>query len=195
MIDHPTALIIGQGEMPVQCARLLKRAGYFIACVHSPDEPLKRWAAENDVAWDNWQDFRAWASGLHYHYLFSIINFRILPPEVYERPVMAINYHDAPLPRYAGSHAIKWALHNREKEHGVTWHVITRKVDAGDILKQRKFAISETDDEASVAQKCYLAGMRSFAELIQDLKVDSIQRAPQDLSQRTFYAASAIPAL
>ena len=36
-----------------------------------------------------------------------------------------INFHDGPLPRYAGLYVTAWALMNRETSHGVTWHVET----------------------------------------------------------------------
>ena len=45
----------------------------------------------------------------------------------------AINFHDGPLPRYAGLNAPVWAILNREPAHGVTWHLIEGGIDEGDI--------------------------------------------------------------
>lgn len=195
MNEPPIAVVIGQGPMPVRCAEILKRAGFTIALVHSPDEPLQQWALDNQVPHEPWPEFKTRASAMDDHYLFSVTNFRILPPAVYERPLLGINYHDAPLPRYAGSHAVRWALHNGEREHGITWHVVTNEVDAGDILKQRLFAIDPKDNEHTLHQKCYLSGMRAFKELVAELKAGTWTRTPQDLSLRTYYAAAQVPPL
>lgn len=69
--------------------------------------------------------------------IFSIVNRHLIPNELIALPQhLAINYHEAPLPNYAGVHATSWAIMNREVKHGITWHVMTERVDAGDILKQ-----------------------------------------------------------
>ena len=49
---------------------------------------------------------------------------------------LAINFHDALLPRYAGLNAPAWALLAGESTHGVTWHEMTPQVDAGRIVRQ-----------------------------------------------------------
>ena len=36
----------------------------------------------------------------------------------------AVNFHDGPLPAYAGLNAPVWAILNREATHGITWHLI-----------------------------------------------------------------------
>ena len=42
-------------------------------------------------------------AGEPFDYLFSVVNMGLLAPEVLALPRrMAINYHDGPLPRYAG---------------------------------------------------------------------------------------------
>jgi len=189
-IEGPVALLIGQGEMPVQCAKMLVRHGFDIAGVHSPDAPLRAWAERNNNpnSFESFEHFRHWGETILYDYLFSVVNFNILQPPLFGRALRAaINYHDAPLPRYAGSNATEWALYNGEKEHGITWHIIGEQVDAGDILKQRTFPIDPGETKASLDRKCYLYAMRAFDELLRDLKVDRIERTPQDLSRRTFY--------
>ena len=71
-------------------------------------------------------------AGEPFDYLFSVVNMGLLAPEVLALPRrMAINYHDGPLPRYAGAHATSWAILRGERAHGVTWHEMTALVDAG----------------------------------------------------------------
>ena len=194
--NEPVVFIIGSGEMPVQCANLLLNAGFNIAGIHSPDTPLQAWAdgQEFTTFFTDFSRFRSAVETMPYDFLFSVVNFRILPSSLVESPrVLAINYHDAPLPRYAGSHATAWALHNREPNHGVTWHVISEKVDAGDILKQITFPLSGKETLEQLNQRCYLSAMRAFRALLPELKAQTFTRTPQDLAQRTFYARSSYP--
>ena len=44
---------------------------------------------------------------------------------------LAVNFHDGPLPRYAGLNVTSWAILGRETTHGVTWHEMTARPDAG----------------------------------------------------------------
>jgi methionyl-tRNA formyltransferase len=177
-VDGPVCLLIGSGEMPVQAA-------------HSPDAPLRQWAeVHNPAAW--FQDFalfKTWGETIAYDYLFSVRNLRILPSSLITFPqLFAVNFHDAPLPKYAGSHACAWALKNGEQTHGISWHVMTEEVDGGDLLKQVTFPIAAGTSLGSLQQRCYLAAMRSFRELLTELKTETYTRTPQDLSQRTYYA-------
>jgi hypothetical protein len=194
--NEPVVALIGQGKMPVQCAELLARNGFDVGTVHSPDEGLRDWSAKHSHAiyYQDFADFELWCKTFPYDYLFSVVNFRLLKPELL-RTVrgLAINYHDGPLPRYAGSHATGWALHNGEREHGITWHVIEERVDSGDMLKQVMFRIAPEETHQTLDLKCKLAAMRAFQELLNELKAGTYTRAPQDLSRRTFYRRSELP--
>jgi methionyl-tRNA formyltransferase len=187
--NQPVVLLIGSHEMAVQCAKTLLENGFDIAGIHSPDAPLREWAAANNQLFlDPFEEFRQWAESIAFDYLFSVVNFRILPASMLRAArCLAINYHDAPLPKYAGTHSCRWALHNREATHGITWHVMTDHVDGGDILRQATFPIAADDTLQRLHQKCYLSAMQTFAVLLADLKTDSFTRVPQDLSQRTYY--------
>ena len=123
-----------------------------------------------------------------FDHLFSIVNESILRDAVLNLPTgLAINYHDAPLPRYAGTHATSWALMNGETVHGVTWHLISETVDAGDILEQEEVKIDPEDTAFSLNLKCYEAALRSFGRLLQCLSNGNVVRRKQDLQKRTFF--------
>jgi len=191
----PVVLLIGSREMPVQCADLLIAHGCDIAATHSPDEPLREWAlAHQQLHIADFEEFREWGEMIGCDYLFSVVNFRILPTSLIQSPaVFAINYHDSLLPKYAGSHACAWALHNRETFHGVSWHVMTDKVDGGDLLAQASFPIESDDTVARLHHKCRLAGLAAFRALLHDLKAGTFTRTPQDFAHRTFYRRCARP--
>ena len=129
-----------------------------------------------------------------FDYLFSIVNGTIIPESVLNLPQkLAINYHDGPLPRYAGMYATSWAILHGEREHGVTWHVMTAVVDAGDILQQVAVPIAPDETALTLNVKCYDAAIASFAELVRQLADGTVVRQPQDLSERTYFGLGKRP--
>jgi amino acid adenylation domain-containing protein len=123
-----------------------------------------------------------------FDYLFSVNNETILSEEVLSLPNrLAINYHDALLPSYAGNYATSWAIMRGEAVHGVTWHVMSSQVDAGDILKQRQVHITAGETAFTLNAKCYEAAILSFEELVNDISRGEIKATAQDLKDRTFF--------
>lgn len=64
-----------------------------------------------------------------------------------------INVHPSLLPQYKGLDTHKRVLAAGDPEHGTTFHWVTAELDAGPIIFQRRFAITEDDDENSLKQK------------------------------------------
>lgn len=56
-----------------------------------------------------------------------------------------INFHPSLLPKYRGPTPVNWAIINGETETGVTAHYMEEEFDKGDIIFQRKLAISNDD--------------------------------------------------
>ncbi len=175
------SVLIGSESLLIQCAQVLEQAGHQIAAVVSTRPAIKRWAAEKGIR------VMADAKGLlaaqdlrPIDYLFSITNLSVLPDEVIALPSKAaINFHDGPLPQYAGLNTPVWALLNGEGQHGITWHLMTAKVDEGDILVQRRFDLSEGETALTLNTKCFEAGMESFEELVKGLADGSLNPQPQ----------------
>ena len=190
------SIFVGQGTLPVLCAGALTNLGEPILAVSSPDEPLKRWAADRGIRHiAKMSDVTAFARVTPIDYLFSIVNYRIVPRELLQIPLrLAINYHDGPLPRYGGVRATTWAIMNGETEHGITWHVMTEQIDGGDILKQHNFPIAAADTAHRLNQKCYYTAFAAFCELAKELMDGTEKRLPQDLSQRTYFGLKKAPA-
>ncbi len=184
-----SCIIIGCGTLPINCAEILLRAGHEIKGIATSDPKLQRWAVNNGIS-----SFDPGAGLVDqiqepFDHLFSIVNEYILRPEILALARgSAINYHDAPLPRYAGTHATSWALLNGEKTHGITWHLITDRVDAGDILKQRHIDVVDSDTAFSLNTKCYEAAIEAFGELVDDLSEGTLTSRRQNLEERTFFA-------
>ncbi|MGH9941020.1 MAG: amino acid adenylation domain-containing protein [Pyrinomonadaceae bacterium] len=185
-----TCFIIGESTLVTHCANILLHQGHKICGIVSADKLVNHWAQERGISHiEPTDDLRRFFSQEPFDYLFSIVNAYILPKEILEIPrKFAINYHDAPLPRYGGTHVTSWALMNRETSHGVTWHVVSDLVDAGDILKQRCFEIVDDESAFTLNVKCYEAAIHSFAELVADLSYERVSPRKQNLDERTFFS-------
>lgn len=181
-------MIVGGTSLPIRCAEMIRAAGHEVLTFVTADPDVCSFAREEGI--------RTIDPGLDlsreltepFDHLFSIVNETILRDDVLDLPRgLAINYHDAPLPRYAGTHATSWALMNGETVHGVTWHLISETVDAGDILEQDDVKIDPEDTAFSLNLKCYEAALRSFDRLLQSLSNGNVVRRKQDLQKRTFF--------
>jgi natural product biosynthesis luciferase-like monooxygenase protein len=182
-------VLIGSESLLLQCAQTLEQAGHQIAAVVSTRASVKRWAAERGVrvlpdtaALLATQDLRP------FDYLFSITNLSVLSHEVIALPTRAaINFHDGPLPEYAGLNTPVWALLNNEAQHGITWHVMTDKVDEGDILTQRRFDLAAGETALTLNTKCFEAGIAGFEELVAGLGDGTLQGRPQSSAPHKYY--------
>ena len=181
--------IITDSTLGIQCAEHLLQKKHKIYGVLSQNPLVSAWCKNHDIPLiDSLQTFEALAIQKNFDYLFSIVNPKILSSKILSSSQkLAINYHDAPLPRYAGTHATSWAILNQEKTHGVTWHRMEPKVDAGDILKQEIIPIDKGETALSLNIKCYLIAIKTFKALCDDLSQGTVLRVPQDLTKRTFF--------
>ena len=135
--------IINETSLGLVCAKTLLKRGHRIYALCTNHQDTIRWAHENDITiLSSLDELYKISCTKKFDYLFSIVNSKILSKELLDQPkYSAINYHDSTLPKYAGSHSTSWALLNREKTHGITWHKIDQEVDTGDILRQVTFPL------------------------------------------------------
>lgn len=186
--------LIGKTSLLTQAADELRARGHEAAGVVSPDARVALWARNASIPrYDSAEAMRA-ALG-RVDYLLSISNDDILSPAVLAWPAgLAINYHDGPLPRYAGIHATSWALMAGETEHAATWHVMTNRVDAGDILAQEPFPIAPDDTAFSLNAKSFEAAQRAFKSVLDGIESGTVTRCAQDDARRTFFGRHRRPA-
>ena len=196
MTNSWRCVLVGSESLLIQCGQTLEQAGHHIVAVVSTAAPIKRWAAERGIrvlespqAMLSSQDLRP------FDYLFSITNLSVLPAEVIALPTRAaINFHDGPLPAYAGLNTPIWAMLNGETEHGITWHLMTQQVDQGAILAQRRLPLSPNETALTLNTKCFEAGMESFEPLVRGLADGSLQPQPQPGPIQHYYGRKDRPA-
>jgi len=184
-----SCVLVGKGNLLIQCGQLLRSSGLSIAGVISNDPLVVRWATEHQIPTIGYSDSMTFLEGRPIDYLFSIYNLRILPVELLRLPrIAAINYHDGPLPRYAGLHAPSWALFNGEKSHGITWHLMDEAIDTGAIVTQRMFEVAAGETALTLNLKCSEAALSAFSKLLPDLARGFCHATPQDHGCRTYYS-------
>ncbi|MDP4177197.1 MAG: formyltransferase family protein [Bacillota bacterium] len=188
--DHSlSCYIIGNGFHAVKCGNILIEKKFKIEGVITSNLDIQKWACENNIPYiDPISNYYDVIKGKPFDYLFSINYLFLIPKEVLELPQkMAINFHDSILPSYAGIHATSWAIINNEKQHGITWHIMTDKVDEGEILKQKIVNISETETAFTLNIKCFKACVTAFEELLDELILGTYTKTQQNLINRSYY--------
>ncbi len=189
-----SSVIIGNESLAVGCGDALLARGHIIRAVVSQDETIQTWAAGKGITvLSDPNEINKLSEG--FDWLLSIANLRVIPDDILKQAQKgAVNFHDGPLPRYAGLNAPNWALIEGAGEYGITWHMIDGGIDEGDILAQRLFDVAEEETAFSLNSKCYAAAMDSFDEVIDQLEAGKLIRKPQDLSQRSYFARADRPA-
>lgn len=193
--EPPKCYLIGNDSLLIQCVEVLLAHQYRVLGIISPLVSIKEWASTHDIPYfDSLSLAEETLANTEFDYLFSVANRQLLSPSLLARPKQfTINYHDAPLPAYAGAHATSWAILNNEINHGITWHLIDEVIDGGTILKQIKFDIDKDEIALSLNLKCYQYGIQAFTELVAELSTQTYQCIPQDLNLRTYYHLSQKP--
>jgi len=113
-------------------------------------------------------------------------------PQIFSRELIelasdvSMNFHPSALPRCRGAHPHFWSIASGEKIGGVTAHLLTEQLDAGDIVAQRTFRI----DHLNYSQ-LYDRIVAETPSLVRDVAafVTAEQRRmiPQDDSRATLF--------
>lgn len=113
--------------------------------------------------------------------IFVSMSFdQILREDLYSSPPLGtINCHAGKLPFYRGRNILNWALINDEKEFGITVHYIDDGVDTGDIVLQRTYPISDSDDYGSLLIKAYHECPTVLYDAIQLIRTGHASNLPQ----------------
>ena len=192
---HINCAVIGEGNLLLCCLRDLLDAGIEVKVAFTNT------ACVSELCQNNGITYYSRNANLHdilqkhnIDYLFSISNPQILKEDVLRLPKkLTINYHDSPLPAYAGIHATSWAIMNGEQKHGISWHVVETGIDTGDILQSETVDIHEEDSALTLNLNCQEAAKRAFERLVGDITHDKLSRKKQSQIGRTYFGLNAIP--
>ena len=109
-----------------------------------------------------------------------VIAFRMLPIAVWDMPTLGTyNLHASLLPQYRGAAPINWAIINGETETGVTTFKLKHEIDTGNLLVQKKCAITPEDNAGSLHDKLMHLGAEAIIETLEAIVTDTVSETPQ----------------
>lgn len=194
-VSQHSCFLIGADSLLIECAKILRTKNFDIRGIITNTPRIVAWAQAEGLKTIEQDD--QYAEALRsdtFDFLFSITNLSIIPSDVLQLPQkLAVNFHDGPLPAYAGLNAPAWALINRVEQYGISWHEITPGIDEGQILKQVKFEVAPDETSLSLNTKCFAAALESFPQLVDELADGRITPEKQDPSQRSYFAKYKLP--
>ncbi|NEI96235.1 AMP-binding protein, partial [Rhizobium leguminosarum] len=184
-----SSVVVGSGTLAIRCAQLAIEMGHVIGAALSGDVIFAEWATRAKIPCvGSVEELSSFLQAEPVDWLFSVANPFILPPDVFGQVRQgAFNYHDGPLPRYAGTHATSWALLAQETEYAITWHRIDDGVDTGDVVVQLQVLIAPADTALTLNLKCYEAAIEGFRELLTGLAKGELTAYPQALVSRSYF--------
>ncbi|MFN4155681.1 MAG: MupA/Atu3671 family FMN-dependent luciferase-like monooxygenase [Paracoccaceae bacterium] len=190
-----SALLIGNESLTQACGAAWLARGHRLAAVVTRDAGVRAWALAQGLRLEvPGAGLEARLAGVSCDWLLSVANLSLVPAGVRGMAVRgAVNFHDGPLPRYAGLNAPVWALLAGEARHGITWHLMTDGVDEGDILEQRLFDVAPGETALTLNTRCFEAGVESFPAVMVQME-GGLRPVPQDFAQRRVFARADRPA-
>lgn len=120
--------------------------------------------------------------------LFVIVSFGMIIPDniIYMPKYHSINLHASLLPTYRGASPIQAALFNGDQETGNSVQYITKELDRGDIILQRKLSIEPDDLYESLSLKLSTDGAVLLEEAIVLIETGKAKPEKQDNSLATY---------
>lgn len=118
-------------------------------------------------------------------YIFGIHFPYLVPKSVLEIPRIGfLNLHPAYLPYNRGWHTPSWAILDKTPI-GATLHFMEEKLDAGDVVHQKKVKINPDDTANSLYQRLKEVEFETFQEAFPKLLNENFQKKAQDLTAGT----------
>lgn len=120
---------------------------------------------------------------------FIVGNFQQrLNAEVLAVPrVAAINFHPAPLPRYAGLAPFYWIVRNGERRTAISAIKMDEGLDTGHLILQRDIFLTGRETALELRTRQEQENVLMLLDLIPQLATGSFTCAPQDLRHRSYF--------
>ena len=101
---------------------------------------------------------------------------QIIPKAILDIPRYGcINVHASLLPKYRGSAPIQWVLLNGEEKTGISVIYMSKGMDEGDILYQKKIEIDDIDTNTTLFNKLSNLALNCLLDFLPDFFVGKFQ--------------------
>ena len=178
--------VVGSGNLAVHCAGYAKDKGMEVFLFEMAEKKsmfVEARAAKFGIAYFHEKKenvFQRILEETEECLLISAINEFIIPAEILEKNnVVAVNLHQALLPKHPGRNAECWAIYEQDKVSGITWHYMKKQVDAGDIILQKEIKLTDNMTAYQLFQKQIEVAGEAFEEIFDDLINGKIVGKPQ----------------
>ena len=110
-----------------------------------------------------------------------VVAFRMLPEVVWAMPQLGtFNLHASLLPQYRGAAPINWAVINGETETGVTTFFLRHEIDTGEIIRQTRTPIDDSDNAGTVHDKLMALGGQLVVDTVDQILSGDVHPVPQE---------------
>ncbi|HYO95525.1 MAG TPA: amino acid adenylation domain-containing protein [Polyangiaceae bacterium] len=174
-------VLLGEEPLVARCAEVLLARGHRILAIVSSAAAIVRFASERSIAVLARAEYPALLARAEVDLLLSITHPALIAPaDIARVKRAAINYHDGPLPRYAGMNGSAWALANGESSHAIVWHYLVAGLDEGAILERRVMDLDARETSVSMNMRNAALALESFRTLLGRLEQGDFTATPQD---------------
>jgi methionyl-tRNA formyltransferase len=136
----------------------------------------------------NAPEFIEYVKGLNIDLIVVYFFSQIFKADILHTPRLGVfNCHPSLLPRYGGPHPAFWMIKNGESVAGVTVHVMTEKIDAGDIIAQQELVIGESENNGQLTQRQHHAAAALLTEAVNAMAQGTIAPKPQNIAERSYF--------
>ncbi|HKK83789.1 MAG TPA: methionyl-tRNA formyltransferase [Atribacterota bacterium] len=102
-------------------------------------------------------------------------------------PRGCLNVHPSLLPYYKGSAPIQWTIIQGEQETGISFLFMNEKIDAGDIILQKKTEIVPDENYQELSERLSIKSAEIMADVLDKIKKGDYKKIPQPRG-KYFYA-------
>jgi methionyl-tRNA formyltransferase len=188
---------MGTPEFAVEPLKRLTKGNYnVVGVITMPDKPagrgykiqyssVKQYALAHDLPLlqpERLKDETFIKSLRHWNAdLQVVVAFRMLPEIVWSMPRLGtFNLHASILPQYRGAAPINWAVINSETETGITTFFLQHEIDTGQIIRQVRIPIADTDNAGIVHDRLMQLGGCLVVETVNAIMDGTVKSIPQE---------------
>ncbi len=111
--------------------------------------------------------------------------FKLGPATIAASGAVCVNVHTSLLPRHRGPNPMFWIYHADDRETGTSLHVVSDRLDAGDVLASERFSVGRGESVVAVHTRAAQAGGRVLVQALERVARGEPRGTPQDEAAAT----------
>jgi methionyl-tRNA formyltransferase len=91
----------------------------------------------------------------------------IIPEEIINTPKYGlVNIHFSLLPRWRGASPVQFSILNGDEKTGITYHLVTKEMDRGDILEQVEYKLGNSETSGELYNKLFKIAAENLPKVL-----------------------------